>query len=383
MKCWQGRLLAGAVIMAALAVPALLYSGTAKSQDVHPQAAGVPVIVQPVTRRDMPVYAGGIGTVQAWRTVSLRPEVTGILQSVNFTEGQEVHAGDLLAMIDPRPYAAALAQAQAKLAGDQATLANAGATLRRDTALARNDFASHQQVDTDTAQTRNAQAAIEGDQAAIAAANLNLEFCRITAPFDGVVGFRRVDAGNLVQAGSTQPIATVTQVRPIAVVFTVPQDLLPRVVAALASGPTEVLAYAADTGAAAAPLATGRLVTPDNTIDTSTGTISLKAEFANTDRTLWPGQFVTARVRLATDRNVVVVPRQAVQHGPDGLFVYVVAPNGTAERRTVQAGYQDDTQSEITAGLSGGETLVIDGQSRLQQGTRVAPRPAPPPASAS
>ncbi|MDR3536270.1 MAG: efflux RND transporter periplasmic adaptor subunit [Acetobacteraceae bacterium] len=334
--------------------------------------AAIPVAVASVTRKDLPIYASGIGTVQAWQTIQLQPQVGGRLLSVNFREGQEVHAGDLLAMIDPRPYQAALAQAQAKLAGDQATETNAATTLKRDTTLARNDFASRQQVDNDTALQRTAAAAIQADQAGIAAAQLNLDFCRITSPVDGVVGFRRVDAGNLLVAGNAQPIAVVTQIRPVAVVFTLAQERLPRVRTALAAGSTEVQAIV---GNDPTPIATGHLVTPDNSIDTSTGTISLKAEFPNTDRKLWPGQFVTARVRLSVDRNVVVIPLQAVQHGPDGLFAYVVNADHTVAARKLRVAYQDDSQAEIADGLTGGETLVVNGQSRLQPGSRVLARP--------
>lgn len=359
-----------AALVAALHVNGVVPAAADTRGSAPPQA--IPVEVTTVSRQDLPVYANGIGTVQAWQSIQLRPQVGGTLLSVDFIEGQEVHRGDLLAMIDPRPYAAILAQAEAKLAGDQATLANATVTLRRDATLARNDFASRQQVDNDTAQQRTGQAAIQADQAAIAAARLNLEFCRITAPVDGVVGFRRVDAGNLLQAGNAAPIAVITQVRPVAVIFTLAQEVLPRVVTALSAGTTEVLAYS---GNGETLLATGRLVTPDNAIDTSTGTISLKAEFPNANRALWPGQFITARVRLNVESNAVVIPLQAVQHGPDGLFAYVVdAASSAATRRKIRVGYQDDSKAEITDGLQGGETLVLDGQSRLQEGTRVTPR---------
>jgi multidrug efflux system membrane fusion protein len=374
----QKRLLiATGVLGVVAAVLAALHIETAApvepaAAQAAPSSAVIPVAVMAVARKDLPVYASGIGTVQAWQTIQLQPQVGGRLQSVNFKEGQEVHAGDLLAMIDPRPYAAALAQAQAKLAGDQATAVNAEATLRRDTALERNDFASHQQVDNDTAAQRTAQAAILADQAAIAAAQLNLDFCRITTPVDGVVGFRRVDVGNLLAANNAQPIAVITQIQPVAVIFTLAQERLPGVAAALAAGNAEVQALV---GSDPTPVATGHLVTPDNSIDTSTGTISLKAEFANADRKLWPGQFVTARVRLAVDRNAVVVPLRAVQHGPDGLFAYVVNPDNTVARRMLRVGYQDDNQAEIADGLQGGETVVVDGQSRLQPGSRVDVRP--------
>lgn len=360
---------AGLVTLLALLTPAI-------SETPPPSSAsqGVPVAVAPAEKRDLPIYVRGIGTVEAWRSVNMRAEVTGYLQSINFKEGQEVKQGDLLAMIDPRPYAAALAQAAAKKAGDAANLANDRINQQRDAALARSDFASRQQVDNDTALVRQFEANVQADDAAIQAAQLNLEFCRITAPFDGVVGFRLVDIGNLVQANGTQPIVTLQQVRPIAVVFTLSQTDLPKVRAALATGKPEVLAFPADdTGT---PLAAGTLLTPNNLIDASTGTISLKALFPNDDRKLWPGQFVDAHLRLRVDPGAVVVPLAAVQHGPDGLFVFVVQSNGSVADRKVVVGYQDRRIAEITSGLSGGEQVVTDGQARLQNGTHVTVRSA-------
>jgi multidrug efflux system membrane fusion protein len=357
-------------VLAIVAAAAIWADGPAHAQQ---KPGAVPVTTTTATKRDLPIYATGIGTVQAWRSVDVRAEVTGYLQTIAFREGQEVKQGDLLATIDPRPYAAALAQAQAKKAGDEATLANDEVNLRRDTALARNSFASQQQVDNDNAAVRQLQAAIQADDAAIQAAQLNLEFCRITAPIDGVVGFRQVDVGNLVTANGTQPIVTITQIRPIAVVFTLPQAMLPQVQAALAAGRPEVLAFDSENRT---QLSSGTLLAPNNTIDTATGTISLKAEFANTDRKLWPGQFVSTHLRLRTDHDAVVLPLAAVQHGPDGLYVFVVRPDGTAVHQTVSVGYQDSTIAEITQGLTGGEQVVLDGQSRLENGTKVAPRAA-------
>lgn len=363
----------GTVIV--LTLLSLLATGSSFGQQQPPANrsghAGVPVTVATAAKRDLPIYTVGIGTVQAWRAVNVRAQVTGYIQSINFREGQEVKRGDLLAVIDPRPYAAALAQAQAKQAGDAATLANDQVNLRRDSALAKSDFASRQQVDNDTAQVRLFQANVQADDAAIDAARLNLEFTRITAPIDGVVGFRLVDVGNLVQANGTQAIVNLQQVKPIAVVFTLGQDQLPAVRAALAAGRPEVLAYAAD---GSTPLAAGTLLTPNNTIDTSTGTISLKALFPNTDRKLWPGQFVDAHLRLRTDHDAVTVPLVAVQHGPDRLYVFVIGPDGIAHDRTVTVGYQDNRIAEITSGLSGGEQVVVNGQARLQDGTRATIR---------
>lgn len=365
------RTLAAAGVVIALVLSSVLLVGHPRAQQPpaasHP--AAVPVRVAHARAGDLSIYVRGIGTVQAWRTVSVRAEVTGYLQSLHFREGQDVKRGDLLAMIDPRPYAATLAQAEAKKAGDEANLANDEVNLRRDSALARSDFASRQQVDNDTALVRQFRANVQADDAAIDAAKLNLEFCRITAPIDGVVGFRLVDIGNLVQANGSQPIVTLQQVQPIAVVFTLAQDRLPAVRAALAAGKPQVLAFAAD---ATAPLAQGTLLTPNNSIDTSTGTISLKAIFPNADRKLWPGQFVEAHLRLRVDHDAVTVPLPAVQHGPDGLYVFVVMPDGTVADRTVTVGYQDSRIAEITKGLAAGAVVVVAGQSRLQSGTHVA-----------
>jgi multidrug efflux system membrane fusion protein len=210
---------------------------------------------------------------------------------------------------------------------------------------------------------------VQSDAAAVAAAQLNLEFCRITAPFDGVVGFRQVDIGNLVQSSSTQPIVTLTQVRPVAVVFTLPQEMLPQIWTALNAGKAPVRAFAPDDRT---DLSGGTLLTPNNSIDVSTGTISLKAVFPNDDHPLWPGQFVNAHLRLRVDHDAVVVPIAAVQHGPDGLYVFVVKPDHTVADQPVTVGYQDTQVYEITKGLHGGEQVVLDGQARLRNGTAVS-----------
>jgi multidrug efflux system membrane fusion protein len=353
-----------------LALATVLLNGGAMAQT----PSAVPITVYQVKKTDLPIYTTGIGTVQAWRSVNVQAEVTGYLQSIDFREGQEVHAGDLLAMIDQRPYEAALAQAVAKKAGDQATLTNAQVNLSRYATLARSDFASRQQVDNQQATVRLSQANVQADDAAITTAQLNLQFCRISAPIDGVVGFRLVDVGNLVQANGSQTIVTLTQIKPIAVVFTLAQEQLPAVRAALAAGKPQVLAFTADDGT---QLSSGTLLTPDNTISTSTGTISMKALFPNADEKLWPGQFVDAHLQLRVDHDAVTVPVPAVQHGPDGLYVFTVKPDNTVANQPITVGYEDNGVAEITKGLSGGETIVLDGQSRLQSGTRVAVRPTP------
>jgi multidrug efflux system membrane fusion protein len=336
-----------------------------------PSQSGQPIPVQmtKVMRQDVPVYLRGIGTVQAFQQVQVRARVDGYLDKIDFTEGQTVKPGDLLAEIDPRPYQAALMQAQAKKASDQAQLANAQLDLQRYTNLARSDFASRQQLDTQQALVRQYQANLQGDDAAIASAQLNLNFCRITSPIEGVAGLRQIDPGNLVQASAGQTIVTITQVHPISVVFTLPQDRLPAVQAALRDGKPAVLAYSQDN---TAELAKGALLTTSNTIDQSTGTFTLKAVFPNQRDKLWPGQFVNARLQVALDRQAVAIPIAALQDGPDGRFVYLVKPDHTVAVQPVTISYQDDEIAVAATGLKGGEEIVTAGQSRLEPGAKVA-----------
>jgi multidrug efflux system membrane fusion protein len=337
-----------------------------------PDTAAIPVTLAPVTRQDVPVFDEGIGTVQAFQSVLIQARVTGWLDRIAFAEGQDVKPGDLLAEIDPRPYAAALAQAQAKSASDQATLANDEVNLKRDATLAQRSFQTQQQVDNDAAAVRVMQAAMQGDAASIQTAALNLSFCRIAAPIEGVVGLRLVDVGNLIQAGVGQGIVTITQVEPISVVFTLPQSDLPQVQAAQAAGKPTVVAYAQDDRT---HLGDGQLVATSNSISAGTGTIQLKATFANSDRHLWPGQFVNAHLQLSVEHNAVTVPVPAIQHGPDGLYVFVVGPNSQVASRPISVGYEDRMLAVITKGLDGGEKVVVAGQSRLQDGTKVIARP--------
>jgi len=336
-----------------------------------------PVSITQATRMDVPIYASGVGTVQAYRSVLVRARVDGTLEKLAFREGQDVKPGDLLAEIDPRPYAAILQQAQAKRGADEAQLQNAKLDLARYTSLARTNFASRQQLDTQQATVNQAAANLQGDDATIAAAALNLSFCHIASPIAGVVGLRQVDEGNLVHANDTTGIVTVTEVQPISLVFTLPQSELPKVQAAMQlggpGGSARVLAYTSEGGR---QLAEGTLLTPNNSIDTTTGTIALKATFPNTNRALWPGQFVSARVQLGIAHNAVNVPESAVQHGPDGVFVYVVQPDHTAVRHNVKLGYQGDGQIVVTDGLNGGEDIIVSGQVRVQPGIKVDPRPA-------
>lgn len=340
----------------------------AQAQSPSPPAPVIPVEAAKVARTDVPVYLTGLGTVQAYNTVTVTARVDGQIDKVAFTEGQEVKKGDLLVQIDPRPYQAQLDQAVAKKAQDEAQLANAKLDLQRYSSLARQDFASRQQVDTQKMQVDQTTAALKGDDATIEAAQLNLSYCYITAPFDGRLGLRQVDPGNLVHATDLGGIITITQVRPIAVVFTLPERDLPPILGEMAKGPIKVAAWSGDENQ---QLATGTLLTPDNAIDTTTGTIRLKATFPNDENRLWPGQFVDTRLLLRTERQVVAVPAQAVQHGPDDLYVYVVKPDSTVQRQIVTAEDRGSVMV-ITKGLDPGQQIVLEGQSRLQDGTLVA-----------
>lgn len=335
-----------------------------------PRAPGpaVPVSVAKVVRQDVPVWLKGLGTVQAANAVTVRARVDGTLMKVPAAEGQEVKQGDLLAVIDPRPFQAALDSVLAKQQQDQALLGNAKADLARYSSLARQDFASRQQVDTQQAQVKQLNAALAGDAAQVETAKLNLGYCFIAAPFAGRVGLRSVDPGNLVHAGDAGGIMTLTQIHPISVTFTLPQDELPRVNAEMAQRHLPVVAFA---GNDATELDRGTLLTPDNTIDQSTGTIRLKATFPNQRNQLWPGQFVNAHLLLATETQVLTVPSVAVQHSAGGLYVYTVQANATVKRQTVQVPLDDGTVAVIAQGVQDGQAVVTNGYSRLQDGARV------------
>jgi len=335
--------------------------------------APVPAIVAQAIRQNVPIYATGIGAVQAYQDVLVRSRVDGMLMQFPVREGQEVKQGDVIAVIDPRPYQATLDQATAKKAQDQALLANAKLDMVRYSSLLTQDFASRQQVDTQKALVNQYVAAVAGDDASIEAAQLNLTYCVITSPVDGRVGLRQVDPGNLIHATDTTGIVTITQVHPISATFTLPQDELPRVETDMAAGPSPVIAYATDDRT---ELGAGTLLTPDNTIDSTTGTIRLKATFPNRQNKLWPGQFINAHLRTGEARNAVTIPPAAIEHGPDGLYVYIVGPEETVAMRPVVIGYQTGQLAVVTSGLGGGESVVVDGQSRLQAGTKVAATPA-------
>jgi membrane fusion protein, multidrug efflux system len=321
-----------------------------------------------VTHADVPIYLSGLGTVQAFYTVTVTARVDGELQKIAFTEGQNVHKGDLLAQIDPRPNQAAYEQAVATKAKDAAQLVNAKRDLERYTILQPQDLASKQTVDTQRAMVDQLSAQIQVDQALIDNARTQLDYTRITSPIDGRTGIRLVDPGNIVHAAATTGIVVVTQVQPITVIFTLPEEDLAAVNAALAAGPVSVTTATRDGGRA---LDEGTLSLVDNEIDQATGTAKLKATFANAHNALWPGQYVNARVLVRTERNVLALPTAAVQLGPNGPFTYVVKPDSTVEVRQLTIGDESGGLTVVKTGLALNERVVTSNQYRLQAGVHV------------
>ena len=334
----------------------------------------IPVTEGVVTAKDVPVLLSGIGTVQAFNTVTVKSRVDGAITSVDFTEGQEVEAGALLLQIDPRPYQAALAQAQAAKAKDEAQLQSAQADLDRYSQLVVKGFQTRQSYDQQKAMVAQLKAAIAGDEAQIEAAQLNLDYTRIRAPISGRLGARLVDIGNLIRASDGTALVSITQLRPVFVSFTLPQQDFDEVRQQQLKAPLAVEAFSGDNQQ---QLSAGRLTLIDNSIDAATGTIHLKAEFANADERLWPGEFVNARVILRIRHAVPTVPSPAVQEGPDGYVAYVIEPGDRVARRDIEVASIQDGIAAVTKGLSPGERVVVNGQYRLTNGARVAPAPAP------
>ncbi|HUB12183.1 MAG TPA: efflux RND transporter periplasmic adaptor subunit [Acetobacteraceae bacterium] len=342
--------------------------GHAKAQ-VAPLS--VPVTPGVVALSNVPVLLQGIGTVQAFNTVTVKTRVDGPIVKVDFTEGQEVKQGDVLFQIDPRPYEAALEQALAAKAKDQAQVETAQADLARYAMLVPRGFQTRQSYDDQRGMVAQLQAALKGDQAQIDNAQLNLGFTQIRSPIDGRTGARLVDIGNLLQTSANTPLVTITQLKPIFVTFTLPQNTLDEIRQYQAEAPLDVTAVSSD---GKTELAQGKLSLIDNSVNQTTGTILLKATFANQNEQLWPGEFVNARVTLRIRHEVATVPAQTVQQGPDGDYVYIIGQDETVQRRPVVVADVQGGVAVVTQGLKAGERVVVGGQYRLTDGARVTLR---------
>ena len=363
--------LLGAAVALALGFVWYGHSGGAQAADKDKKGDGPKAIVVETAmagRSDVPIYLEGLGTVQAFYTVTVTARVDGELQRVAFTEGQTVHKGDLLAQIDPRPNQAAFDQAVATKVKDEALLANAKRDFERYTKLQPQDLASKQTVDTQRALVDQLAAQLKVDQAVIDNARTQLEYTRIVSPITGRTGIRLVDPGNIVHGANSTGIVVVTQVQPISVVFTLPEEELGTVAQALAAGPVAVTTVSRDGGT---KLDEGTLSLIDNQIDQSTGSVRLKATFDNAHNTLWPGQYVDARVLVRTERNALTIPNAAVQLGPNGPFTYVVKTDSTVEVRPLRVSEGSGGLTVITEGLTAGERVVTSNQYRLQAGVHV------------
>jgi len=362
-----------ALLTAAFAAGGLLYF-----MHVHPlekvDAATppptAPIVAGVVAQHDVPIYLSGVGTVIAYNTDIVRAQIQGQIISINFTEGQAVHAGDLLAQIDPRPYQALIEQYTGNLERDQAQLKNAQANLTRYTTLGDKGWATPQLIETQQAQVGELQAAIKTDQALIDAAKVQLSYTRLTSPIDGVAGIRQIDVGNIISPSNANGLVVVTQLHPISLIFTLPETVLPQIQQQQqkTKAPLAVLAYNQDDTTL---LDQGVLGLVNNEILQTTGSIQLKANFPNTSNKLWPGELVNARLLVDTRHNGLTVPAAVVQQGPQGPYAYVVNPDSTVAIRPIKVAQISDGQALIDSGLKANEQVVVDGQYKLQPGTHV------------
>ena len=367
------------IIPAALLTAVVAAGGLLYFTHAHPleKAAAAPAPPPPtsvvggqVVQHDVPIYLGGVGTVIAYNTDVVRAQIQGQITSINFTEGQAVHAGDLLAQIDPRPYQALIEQYTGNLERDQAQLTNAEANLTRYNKLGVQGWATPQLVETQNAQVGQLQAAIKTDQALIDAAKVELSYTRLTSPIDGVVGIRQIDVGNIISPSTTNGLVVVTQLNPISLIFTLPETDLPKIQQQQqkTNTPLKVNAYNQDN---TIELGQGVLGLVNNEILQTTGSIQLKANFPNGSHQLWPGELVNARLLLDTRHNGLTVPASVVQQGPNGAYAYVVNPDDTVALRPLKVAQISDGQALIDSGLRANESVVVDGQYKLQPGTRV------------
>jgi len=365
----------GTILLAALALGA---SGCNKSSAPEGKSASgqkgppppVAVVLGSVAQKDVPIYRDGLGTVQAFNTVTVRSRVDGQLQKLSFREGQDVRAGDVIAQIDPAPFKTQVAQAVAKKAQDEAQWEFAKIEVKRDADLLASKILTQEAYDTQKAQANKFEAAVQADQAAIDSAQVQLNYSTVTAPIDGRTGIRFVDEGNIIRSGDSNGIVVLTQLKPISVIFTLPEQTLIEIQQQFSGGDMTVLAMDRDNSTT---LAEGKLAVVDNQIDTTTGTIRLKAAFANESLKLWPGQFVNARLLLKTRQGGCVVPASVVQRGPDGAYAFVVGDDMAAQMRKVTVGQIDHGEALIDEGLHPGERVVVDGQYKLQPGAKVKP----------
>ena len=359
------------LLLAGLAAALWSWPRLAPHGGTPPQARGpapAPVHTAVVETKSFPVFLSGLGTVQATNTVTVRSRVDGQIERVAFEEGQMIKEGDLLVQIDPAPFKAALDQAVAKLGQDEASLTNAKQDLQRTSILSKQGNATQQLLDQRTAQVASLTAQVQADQAAIASAKVQLDYTTIKSPLSGRAGFRLVDPGNIVHANDQNGILTITQLQPISVIFTAPEQQLPAITQALKSGPLQVTAFSSG---GQKRLADGTLKLIDNQVDVASGSIRLKASFDNKDGALWPGLSVSTRLLVRVVKNVVVVPDSAVQRGPNGLYAYIVTADGKAQLRDLKVGQIEAGQALVEQGLAAGDRIVTSGHYRVQPGAPV------------
>ena len=361
------------LVIAAVAAGGLLYfmhADSTKTAAAPAPPPPVPVVAGVVQQHDVPIYLNGVGTVIAYNTDVIRAQIQGQIISINFIEGQTVHAGDLLAQIDPRPYQAMIEQYVGYLERDQAQLKNAQTNLTRYTNLGNKGWATPQLIETQRAQVGELQAAVKTDQALIDAAEVQLSYTRLTSPIDGVAGLRQIDVGNIISPSSASGLVVVTQLNPISLIFTLPETYLPQIQQQQqrTGTPLAVVAYSQDNSI---KLDTGELVLVNNEILQTTGSVQLKANFPNKEHRLWPGQLVNARLLVDTRHNGLTVEAPAVQQGPNGPYVYVINPDDTVETRPVKVTQIGDGQALIDSGLEANEQVVVDGQYKLKPGVHV------------
>jgi multidrug efflux system membrane fusion protein len=360
--------LAGFIALALATVGTLALEHAPAKTKPTAVAAGVPVVAGPVTRSDVPIFLRGLGTVQAYNTVIIHSQVQGQIEKIGFTEGQTVHAGDLLAQIDPRPFQAQLDQAIANRDRDQAQLENTQINLKRYEPLLAKGYATPQLVDTTKAQVAQMAATVKSDDAVIENSRVQLGYAAITAPIDGVTGVRQIDLGNIIHPTDVNGLVVLTQLEPISVIFTLPQSDLPAIQQQMAKGPLTALAFSQDDKT---ELDRGQVLLIDNEIDQTTGTARLKATFANRAHRLWPGLFVNVRLLIDTRQDGLTVAASVVQRGPEGTYAYVIKPDGTAVSRSIAVSQITNGRALVDSGLTVNDQVVVDGQYKLQPGSRV------------